>query len=118
MAFRTRALILDLEETVGEIRFQKQVVKAWKGGLQFIRQVGVPHFVERLGDVKEYSVRSSRLVTILLTTRRTCSIGVWSGRKPNLYSGIRWIRSTLDRSRFKRSFSKISDRMWRRLIGR
>jgi len=28
------------------------MVWAWEGGLQFIQQADVPHFVERLGDVK------------------------------------------------------------------
>jgi hypothetical protein len=29
------------------------MVWAWEGGLQFIEQAGVPHFIKRLGDVEE-----------------------------------------------------------------
>ena len=38
---------------VGKVRLQEQIVWAWEGGLQFIQQADVPHFVKRLGDVKE-----------------------------------------------------------------
>jgi hypothetical protein len=53
VAVGVRAVTPDPEIAVGKVRFQEQVVWAREGGLQFIQQADVPHFVERLGDVEK-----------------------------------------------------------------